>query len=59
MLALDAGPVDVPLLEETIGANLAGTVGEHGDGEALMSVHQGIRWTYASWPSGSRASPEA
>jgi fatty-acyl-CoA synthase len=46
MLAIDAGPVDVPILDETIGANLARTVAAHGDGEALVSVHQSIRWTY-------------
>ncbi|HZM40319.1 MAG TPA: AMP-binding protein [Acidimicrobiales bacterium] len=46
MLALDAGPLDVPLLDETIGANLARTVAAHGDREALVSVHQSIRWTY-------------
>ena len=46
MPALDAGPVDVPLLDETIGANLARTVAAHGDREALVSVHQSIRWTY-------------
>jgi fatty-acyl-CoA synthase len=45
-LAVDAGPVDVPVLDETIGANLARTVAAHGDNEALVSVHQQIRWTY-------------
>src|SRR5262245_40349776 len=46
MLALDTGPFDVPLLDETIGANLARTVAAHGDREALVSVHQSIRWSY-------------
>jgi fatty-acyl-CoA synthase len=46
MRAIDSGPVDVPILDETIGANLARTVAAHGDGEALVSVHQSIRWTY-------------
>ncbi len=46
LLAQDVGPTDVPLLEETIGANLARTVAEHGDVEALVARHQGIRWTY-------------
>jgi len=46
LLALDAGPTDVPLLEETIGANLARTVAEHGEVEALVARHQGVRWTY-------------
>ncbi len=45
-LAIDAGPTDIPLLEETIGANLARTVAAHGDREALVSRHQGVRWTY-------------
>ncbi|MBA3983171.1 MAG: AMP-binding protein [Acidimicrobiia bacterium] len=45
-LAQDRGPTDVPMLDETIGANLARTVAEHGDNEALVSRHQGIRWTY-------------
>ena len=45
-LALERGPVTAPLLEETIPANLARTVAEHGDREALVSAHQGIRWTY-------------
>ncbi len=45
-LALDAGPTDVPLLDETIGANLARTVAAHGHREALVARHQGIRWTY-------------
>ena len=44
-LALDAGPTDVPLLDETIGANLARTVAAHGHREALVARHQGIRWT--------------
>lgn len=45
-LAISAGPTDVPLLDETIPANLARTVAQHGDREALVSVHQDIRWTY-------------
>jgi len=44
--AIDAGPVDTPILDDTIGANLARTVERHGDREALVSVHQSIRWTY-------------
>ena len=46
MLAHDSGPTDVPLLEETIGTNLARTVAGHGDREALVARHQGVRWTY-------------
>ena len=45
-LAYAAGPTDRPLLTVTIGQNLAATVASHGDSEALVSVHQDIRWTY-------------
>ena len=45
-LALEAGPHDPPLLEETIGENLARTVAQHADREALVARHQDIRWTY-------------
>jgi fatty-acyl-CoA synthase len=45
-LAYDAGPTTDPLIEDTIGANLARTVAAHGEREALVSVHQHIRWTY-------------
>ncbi len=45
-LAVAAGPTDVPLLDETIGANLARTVAEHGDRDALVARHQGLRWSY-------------
>ncbi len=40
------GDTTVPLLVETIGENLARTVESFGDKEALVSRHQGIRWTY-------------
>jgi fatty-acyl-CoA synthase len=46
-LASDAGRTDIPLLDETIGANLARTIAAHGDVEALVARHQGVRWTYA------------
>ena len=45
-LATEAGPTDIPLLDETIGANLARTVAAHGSREALVARHQGVRWTY-------------
>ncbi|MBA3803961.1 MAG: AMP-binding protein, partial [Acidimicrobiia bacterium] len=48
-LAQDRGPTDVALLDETIGANLARTVAEFGDNEALVARHQGVRWTYAEF----------
>src|SRR6478735_5938074 len=44
--AVSRGPTSTPLLEETIGANLRRTVAAHGDREAIVSVHQSIRWTY-------------
>ena len=47
--AQEAGPTDVALLDETIGANLARTVAAHGEREALVARHQGIRWTYAEF----------
>jgi fatty-acyl-CoA synthase len=46
-LSYTAGPTDVPLLEETIGANFERTVARHADNEALVEVATGRRWTYA------------
>jgi fatty-acyl-CoA synthase len=46
-LASEAGRTDIPLLDETIGANLARTIAANGDREALVARHQGVRWTYA------------
>ncbi|MEJ7893953.1 MAG: AMP-binding protein [Solirubrobacteraceae bacterium] len=40
------GTSDVPLLGETIGANLDRTVAAHGSREALVVCHQDVRWTY-------------
>ncbi len=40
------GASEPALLEETIGQNLARTVGLHGTREALVVKHQDIRWTY-------------
>ena len=45
-LATAAGPTDVPLIGETIGANLEATTARFGDREALIVPHQGIRYTY-------------
>ena len=36
-----------PLLDETIGANLERTVARFPDRPALVSRHQGLRYTYA------------
>src|SRR5689334_17120766 len=46
-LSYAAGEQSPPLLEETIGANLARIVAEHGEREALVEVATGRRWTYA------------
>ncbi|MFI9719863.1 AMP-binding protein [Streptomyces sp. NPDC052396] len=44
-----AGPADAPLLDETIGANLARIAEEFGEREALVDVQGGRRWTYAAF----------
>ena len=36
-----------PLIGQTIGAFLDGVASQHGEREAVVSVAQGIRWTYA------------
>lgn len=41
-----AGETTPPLLEETIGANLARTVAAHGEREALVEAATGRRWTW-------------
>jgi fatty-acyl-CoA synthase len=41
------GPQAPPLLEQTIGANLHATIGRFGDREALVSCHQGLRYTWS------------
>ena len=41
------GATDVPLLEQTIGANFEATVARFPDREALVACHQGKRFTYA------------
>jgi len=48
-LSSDSGPTSVPLLDETIPQNLARTVAEHADCDALASVEQGVRFTYAQF----------
>ena len=45
-LSSDAGETDIPLLTETIGANLEAAVEAHGEREALVEVAGGRRWTY-------------
>src|SRR2546423_7330337 len=46
-LSYSHGATDVPLLGETIGANLERTAARVPDAEALVSRHQGERFTYA------------
>ncbi len=41
-----SGTSDVPLLGDTIGDDFDRTVAAHGDGEALVEVATGRRWTY-------------
>ena len=41
------GTHEVPLIEETIGERLARTARDHPDTDALVSLHQDLRWTYA------------
>ena len=45
-LSQDAGPNTQALLEETIGANFARAVADHGDREALVDHGSRRRWTY-------------
>ncbi|MEU4209365.1 AMP-binding protein [Streptomyces sp. NPDC026206] len=47
--AYAAGPTDIPLLDDTIGANLARTVSRFAGHEALVDVQNGRRWTYAQF----------
>jgi fatty-acyl-CoA synthase len=49
MLSYASGISDVPLLGETIGANLARTVARFGDRDVLVDVPAGRRWTYAEF----------
>ena len=49
MDAYAKGETTPPLLEETIGANLERIARLHPDGEALVEVATGRRWTYAEF----------
>lgn len=48
-LSSASGSTATALLEETISTNLARTVAEHGDREALISAEQGQRYTYTEF----------
>ena len=47
MVSYASGPFDEPLLGETIGGNLDRTIARVPDADALVSRHQGLRYTYA------------
>ena len=47
MNSYDAGPVDTPLFDETIGVNFERTALAYPDVDALVDVTGGRRWTYA------------
>jgi fatty-acyl-CoA synthase len=46
MLAEAVGPTGVPLLEQTIAENFAATVARFPEREALVVVHQDVRWSW-------------
>ena len=43
------GASEPPLIDETIGERLTRTISLYPDREALVSRHQGIRWTYREY----------
>jgi fatty-acyl-CoA synthase len=48
-LSIARGPTDVPLLNVTIGVALRNAAARWGDRLALVSRHQGLRWTWAEF----------
>ena len=46
-LSYTSGAAELPLLGDTIGADLSRSVARFGDREALVDVPSGRRWTYA------------
>src|SRR5207237_7529239 len=48
-LSYEHGVCDEPLIGETIGHNLERTVARVPDGDALVSCHQGVRYSYAEF----------
>jgi fatty-acyl-CoA synthase len=52
MKSQDAGPTDIPILEETIGANFERTVAANPGGDAVVDMASGRRWTYAELNDG-------
>ncbi|MGE2832842.1 AMP-binding protein [Mycobacterium sp. SMC-4] len=53
-LSYERGPTSPPLLETTMGANLAATAAAHGDNDALVDVPSGRRWTYTEFRAAVR-----
>ncbi|OMC48980.1 AMP-binding protein [Mycobacterium sp. IS-2888] len=49
LLSYERGPSEPPLLETTIGANLAATAARHAHTDALVDVRAERRWTYAEF----------
>ncbi len=45
-LSYAKGPTDVPLLEETLGQNLARIVAKYPENEAIVDLHGDIHMTY-------------
>ena len=43
------GVSDTPLLGETIGSNIERMAAQHADREAVVVVHQGVRWSYSQF----------
>ena len=52
-----SGVSEVPLLGETIGANLRRTIREYGDRDALVEVQTGRRWSYDQFGAESASGP--
>jgi fatty-acyl-CoA synthase len=49
LVSIDQGRTDIALLDQTIGENLAATVQRHGEREAFVVVHQGVRQTWTEF----------
>lgn len=54
-LSMVKGPTSQPLCDETIGAALEKAARQWGECEAIVSVHQNIRWTYSDLNEKSEA----
>ena len=54
MLSYDAGVTSPPLLDQTIGDNLAKTVEAFGDRDAVVECATGRRWTYDEFHEATR-----